>query len=303
MRFNDKVDFVLNEVFEKDPLKLKGLGIEPVVRDGDYEYIFRDPKLGDKSPYYKVSIGQDPPRMSQLFRAILKEYPGSVGMGLTWGDDPSVIENFEKTGLKNEVFVYGVMINCLIDYVDRHGDAPAFLNFSGYTEDMNVVYDRFLKKFLAEPGLHKYAYIPYREDYYISKPVYDSIVAGESDMTYDLVQKVKENVVKKSYDKDRQLKLIGLQKSIKRIIKRVLQCDDETADNYTAMLVELDGVFGSLDSESNKSRLRSDFAVLKAAMLDKLKDRNAVADAMDEIGKILQDMKAVYSGDGESEED
>jgi putative sterol carrier protein len=302
MRFNEKVSLVLNEVFDRDPQKLKSLGIEPIIKNGDYDYVFRDPKLGAKSPYYKVNITNDPPRMSQLFRAILSEYPGSVGMGLTWGNKPNVIENFDKTGLKNEVFVYSVMINCLTDYVDRHGDAPAFLNFSGYSDDMNIVYDRFMKRFLDEPALHKYAYIPYREDYYISKAVYDSIVAGESGLSADLVKHVKENVVKKSDEKEKQLKFINLQKGAKRIIKRVLQCPDDVAEQHVDNLATLDGVYGVVPDRM-KATLKGDFSALKAAMLDKLKDRGAVADAMDQIGKILQDMKAAYTGDDDIDDD
>jgi hypothetical protein len=56
MRFDDKLDLLLNEVFDRDPQKLKNLGIEPVVNNGDYDYVFRDPKLGAKSPYYRVNI-------------------------------------------------------------------------------------------------------------------------------------------------------------------------------------------------------------------------------------------------------
>lgn len=302
MRFSDKIDLVLNEVFDRDPQKLKRLGIEPIIKGGDYDYIFRDPNLGENSPYYKVNIANDPPRMSPLFRAILNEYPGSVGMGLTWGKNPNVIENFDKTGLKNEVFVYSVMINCLTDYVDRHGDAPAFLNFSGYTDDMNIVYDKFLKRFLSDPGLHKYAYIPYREDYYISKAVYDSIVAGESGLSSNFVKNVKENVVKKSYDKEKQLKFINLQKGAKRVIKRVLQCPDDVAENYVDNLATLDGVYGVVPDRMRVA-LRGDLSALKAAMLDELKDRGAVADVMDQIGKILQDMKAAYVGDDDEDDD
>lgn len=302
MRFDDKLKLVLNEVFDRDPQKLKKLGIEPVVTDGDFDYIFRDPNLGAKSPYYRVNIANDPPRMSPLFKAILNEYPGSVGMGLTWGKKRGDIDNFEKTGLKNEVFVYSVMINCLTDYVDRHGDAPAFLNFSGYTDDMNLVYDKFLKRFLSDPGLHKYAYIPYREDYYISKAVYDSIVAGESGLSANFVKNVKENVVKKSYDKEKQLKFINLQKGAKRILKRVLQCPDDVAEQHVDNLATLDGVYGVVPDRM-KATLKADFLALKAAMLDKLKDRGAVADAMDQIGKILQDMKAAYTGDDNIDDD
>jgi hypothetical protein len=49
--------------------------------------------------------------------------------------------------------------------------------------------------------------------------------------------------------------------------------------------------------------LRGDLSALKAAMLDELKDRGAVADVMDQIGKILQDMKAAYVGDDDVDDD
>lgn len=303
MRFNEKVSLVLNEVFDRDPQKLKSLGIEPIIKDGDFNYVFRDPKLGAKSPYYNVNIANDPLGMSKVMKAILKKYPGSVGTGLTWGNNPSSIENFDKTGLKNEVFVYSVMINCLTDYVDRLGDAPAFLNFSGFTDDMNIVYDRFMKRFLDEPALHKYAYIPFRADYYISKSVYDSIIAGESGLAAHFVKEVRENVVKKSYQQEKQLKFFRLQKNLKRIIKKALGCSDEAADEYVEMLVVLDGVYGVSPSEPTKAALRRDYAAFKAVMLDKLKDRNAVADTVDEIGKLLQDMKAAFAGDDDDEDD
>lgn len=76
--------------------------------------------------------------------------------------------SYAKTGFNNEFYVYGKVISCVHDFVVKN--KPIAIKFSGYTSDMDRVYDRFVK--MGNKLWPEYRYIPVSGELYLSVPTY-----------------------------------------------------------------------------------------------------------------------------------
>ncbi len=86
------------------------------------------------------------------------------------GGNPAYIdfeadESYDKTGHNNEFFVYSKVIACIHDFVSR--SRPVALKFSGYTSDMDRIYDRFIK--MGNRIWPEHTYVPISPDVYVTK--------------------------------------------------------------------------------------------------------------------------------------
>jgi hypothetical protein len=59
---------------------------------------------------------------------------------------------YKLTGLGNANFVYGKMLACFFDFIDKHG-VPALVNFTAANPNMNLVYVKLLKFIERTKGL------------------------------------------------------------------------------------------------------------------------------------------------------
>lgn len=78
-------------------------------------------------------------------------------------------ESYNKTGFNNEFYVYGKVIACIHDFMAK--SKPVCLIFSGYTSDMDRVYDRLMK--VNNKMWPEYAYIPISPSMYALRRVFD----------------------------------------------------------------------------------------------------------------------------------
>jgi len=69
---------------------------------------------------------------------------------------------FSKTGRGNFGFVYGKLMACAIDFFVTRGIKVLFMQFSGYTDDMELVYNRILRRLNSE--YPESALRPYEDD-------------------------------------------------------------------------------------------------------------------------------------------
>lgn len=83
----------------------------------------------------------------------------------------SSVGSHSKTGFNNEFYVYGKLMSSMHDYVVKN--KPIALKFLGYTDDMNLVYDRLIK--MANKTWPEYEYVPVSDDVYLFKPVYSLV--------------------------------------------------------------------------------------------------------------------------------
>ena len=142
---------LLLEVFDKP--SMDGVQIVYETRTScDYKFI--DPSIGDDT-IYKVSIYSeiggversiaDVPGIGTKYPEaieLLKGYTGTASIFLSAsvkGDDSS----YSKTKLNNQWFVYSKLLACISHYVTTR--KPMMLKFSGASQDMDLVYDKFIK--------------------------------------------------------------------------------------------------------------------------------------------------------------
>lgn len=142
-------------------------------------YTFSD-FAGDSEVKYKVEINSS--TYKSLAERILDQVTGEVSddlmSDLTYelanaGGLPVYVtfqanNSYEKTGFSNEFYVYSKVIACLHDFVWR--TKPIALKFSGYSTDMDRVYDRFIK--MANKMWPEYRYIPINTDTYVSESAF-----------------------------------------------------------------------------------------------------------------------------------
>lgn len=68
---------------------------------------------------------------------------------------------YSKTGKGNFGFVYGKLMACAVDFFVTRGTKVLFMQFSGYTKDMELVYKRIMDRLNAEyPSMAMRPYEP-----------------------------------------------------------------------------------------------------------------------------------------------
>ena len=173
----------INEVFDKPNLDGVNVSGDSYVT----EYTFLDPNSTERI-IYKVRIRNNSGYAFKEFmenqfdemepddvvdiKHKLKRFGSGVLIEFTAGTE------YSKTGLNNEFFVYGKLIACVYDYVKKN--KPIFLKFSGATDDMDLVYNRFLK--LGNRANPADVYVPFNDEMHVRKDFTDLFDNYESDV-------------------------------------------------------------------------------------------------------------------------
>ncbi len=108
----------------------------------------------------------DPELVDTMYDTVLNQIK-SLG-GLPAYIDFEADGSYAKTGFGNEFFVYSKVIACVHDFVVK--TKPIILRFSGYTSDMDRVYDRFVK--MGNRMWPEYKYIPVSSEVYVTVPMF-----------------------------------------------------------------------------------------------------------------------------------
>lgn len=87
---------------------------------------------------------------------------------------------FAATGKGNFAFVYSRLMTCVVDYFHTRGNDQEFVHFSGYSTDMDSVYNKIIDR-LAKKYPDR-VYYPYRDGMYISKSTIDNIDDDDAKM-------------------------------------------------------------------------------------------------------------------------
>jgi hypothetical protein len=178
---SSNTDDLLIEVFDR--ANLDGV----TITDGfsSVSYQFEDTVEGEKYSYEITVYGNNQintrnyaattnflDKYGDLYSQFKMKYPKSFDKAdiyLTITKDRQ--RSFNASNLGNQVFVYGKLIACIQDMISKH--KPLFLKFSGAQRSMDLVYDKFIK--MSQKVYPQDAYVPYLDDYYIRKEVYDLI--------------------------------------------------------------------------------------------------------------------------------
>lgn len=87
---------------------------------------------------------------------------------------------FAATGKGNFAFVYSRLMTCVVDYFHTRGNDQEFVHFSGYSTDMDSVYNKIIDR-LAKKYPDR-VYYPYRDGMYISKSTIENIEDDDAKM-------------------------------------------------------------------------------------------------------------------------
>ena len=211
---------LLNEIVDPGNTDLGDIEVEEEQdRYGSYNimYTFTDPRhqytlYGDSHDMsYIVSfksrlVGSDQDYQN-VGQGLEAQIP--VGARVVTIDLESDSKGYSKTRKGNFAFVYSRLMTCVVDYFHNKGNDPMFVQFKGYSKDMDSVYlkimDRLSKKY-PDRG-----YYPFKYGAYISK----SAVSNIEDDT------VKMRVLDAIEDQSKKLKSgIDDYKSLKRECER-----------------------------------------------------------------------------------
>jgi hypothetical protein len=206
MIFLKKLELVL-EVFDKSFSRDYVQGVKKTQVRKTFFYEFTDPDL-DESPSYTVTIvktfkcedviarldSQGPTKESSRIRVLLgqAEKLNEVEDGLILTDyvysvSLTADDHHSSTGRFNWTFVYGKMLECLIDFMDHEG-TPALITFTGAEPSMAPVYARFIKLMDKNIGVR---YRKLTDDmsfpFYVLDDIVKALSASGSDDISDLV--------------------------------------------------------------------------------------------------------------------
>ena len=164
---------LINEIIDPNNTDLADIQIK---ENGQFtDYTFHDPRhnadytvafsAGHYSPtYYAHNLIYTPPN------------PQKVSIQLLIDDN----NRYAKTGKGNFAYVYSRLATCLIDYLKNKRNNPEFIAFSGYTTDMDSVYNKILNRLAKKyPNI---AYHPYAPSLYISQTAINDIKDDQTKM-------------------------------------------------------------------------------------------------------------------------
>ena len=146
-------------------------GVDVSVKDTDtVHYEFKDPNFPDT--LYTVSfmkshnfldyrLGFDP---AYIHLKMYNKDRNSYTLVLKSEEISDTGEDsrpYDKTGKGNFGFVYGKLMACAVDFFVTRGTKVLFMQFSGYTKDMELVYKRIMDRLNAEyPSMAMRPYEP-----------------------------------------------------------------------------------------------------------------------------------------------
>lgn len=181
---------LISEVFDKPSLDgvevsdissrwETGFMYEFAVGDGIYTV-----RVVDYSPQEDTEIYQylasvhidDSESRKNAINSLLKYPVATVDLQWRLKDEPESAGTYSPSGLGNEFIIYSKLIACVSHYVENF--EPIGFQFSGYTEDMDLVYDK-LMKFTSK--WMKYKFIRITSDSYIRSDIADMIPTFEKD--------------------------------------------------------------------------------------------------------------------------
>ena len=222
MIFENRLDIVL-EVFEKSFSRDYVQGVKKTQVRKTYFYEFTDPDI-EESPNYTVTIVKafkcedviarleagGPTKESKNMRELLAQASkieddnlGTILSDYVYSVSLTADDQHSSTGRFNWTFVYGKMLECLIDFMDHNG-TPALITFTGAEPSMAPVYARFIKLMDKKIGV-KYRKLTDDKSY----PFYvlDDIVRSLSASGSDEVNKIVGDVESKYADELKSDKL------------------------------------------------------------------------------------------------
>jgi len=202
---------VISEV--ADPGQTDLGDMEVVVEDGDLTYKFMDPRHEDV--IYRVAFREEStPHGLTYSREILAVNPGkTIGIGLTHQKiNNAGFPRHSKTGKGNFAFIYSKLMACVIDFFATRDNNPPFVTFSGYTKDMDSVYEKIMER--LNKKYPSKAYFPYSGGVYVSSDTVYNIedqgvkmgilnkISKQSGLNKAEIERIK--AVKRSRDQDFQ---------------------------------------------------------------------------------------------------
>ena len=209
-----KLNLIL-EVFNKPSMD----GIEITQQDNDTGYSFQL-KVNGITHNYEVLIYQLEPLQEYLedngvYYTPKNKYGNVVSISLQMDDD------HKKTNLNNQFEVYPKLISCIHHYVKQN--KPALLKFSGYTPDMELVYDRMLR--MANKLWPEDSYVPVSEYAFIRKEIHEELMNDEeykhfySDGVIRRKQELKTNRAYKDEERKQKLEEKRYQEDLDKVDK------------------------------------------------------------------------------------
>lgn len=200
MIFENRLDIVL-EVFEKSFSRDYVQGVKKTQLRKTFFYEFSDPDI-EESPNYTVTIvkafkcedvvtrldiggsTEESKNMKELLaqaRKIDNDDLGTILTDYVHSISLTADDQHGSTGRFNWTFVYGKMLECLIDFMDHNG-TPALITFTGYEPSMAPVYARLLKLMDKKIGV-KYRKLTDDKSYpfYVLDDIVRSLSASGSD--------------------------------------------------------------------------------------------------------------------------
>lgn len=206
MNFSNKLELVL-EVFEKSFSRDYVEGVKKKQVRNTFFYEFSDPSL-EESPEYTVTIVRtfksanvissmnfdDRKDEAKIFEALLEQASnmnntehGTILTDYVYGVSLTADDSHKSTGRSNWTFVYGKMLECLIDFMDHNG-TPAFITFTGYETAMDPVYARLVRLMDKNIGV-RYRKLTHDTSYplYVLDDVVKALSASGSDDVSALV--------------------------------------------------------------------------------------------------------------------
>lgn len=170
--------FQINEVFDRP--SMDGVIIDNHGSSNIY-YKFTDNNV-DVTYIVKMYMNEFqytslPSKYAAFTEEISKMYPkyiDAVSIFFVYTNDEGN-ESYNLSKLGNQWFVYGKLIACLNDYISKY--KPIVLKFSGANQNMDLVYDRFIK--MSKKIYPQDAYVPITASMYIREEVFDILPKDE----------------------------------------------------------------------------------------------------------------------------
>lgn len=200
--------FLINEVFDKPSLEDVDIhyGVSDSItytftdKDHDIKYSI---KLV-KNIFEYLGIPDDHIDIFNKFREENPRYLDGASIYLMWlHKDHIQPESFDETGIGNQWFVYGKLIACVQHYITKH--KPILLYFSGSDDNMDLVYDKFIK--MSQRLYPQDAYVPYADELYIRKEIYDILPLNNKMSSYLDARENNLNSVRRSKNNTRLYKM------------------------------------------------------------------------------------------------
>jgi hypothetical protein len=174
---------LINEIVDPGNTDLGDIEVEEEDRHGSLNttYTFSDPRhkymqYGDSYDMgYIVSFKSRLVGSDQDYQNVGQGFEEQIPLGarVVNIDLESESKGYNKTKKGNFAFVYSRLMTCVVDYFHNKGNDPMFVQFKGYSKDMDSVYlkimDRLSKKY-PDRG-----YYPFKYGAFISKSAVSNI--------------------------------------------------------------------------------------------------------------------------------